>query len=99
MKIFSEKTKLFYPTVADCEAAEAEFDAKMAKIEAEKKALADARKERAKEVEAAFLASREAEKKYLELRNAFVKDFGSFHMTIRNQEIPYPFDDLFKYFF
>lgn len=99
MKYFSEKTKRFYDDEKTCVAAEAEFDEKLAKIEAEKKALAEARKERAKEVEDAYIASREAEKKYIELRNAFVKDYGSFHMTIRNQEVPSPFEELFRFFF
>lgn len=99
MKYFSEKTKRFYDDEKACVDAETEFDEKLAKIEAEKKALAEARKERAKEVEDAYIASREAEKKYIELRNAFVRDYGSFHMTIRNQEAPSPFEDLFRFFF
>lgn len=99
MKYFSEKTKRFYDDEKACMDAEAKFDEEQARVMAEKKAKAEARKERAKEVEEAYLASREAEKKYLELRNAFVKDYGSFHMTVRTQEIPSPFEDLFKYFF
>ena len=99
MKILSEKTKKFYPTVEACEAAEAEYDAKMAKIEAERKALAETRKERAKEVEDAYKKAKEAEKHYLDLRNEFIKDFGSFHMTVRSQEVPSNFDDLFRLFF
>lgn len=99
MKYFSEKTKKFYDDEKDCVREEKEFDEKQAKLEAERKALAEARKVRAKEVEDAFIASREAEKHYLELRNAFVKDYGSFHMTIRNQEVPTPFEELFRCFF
>ena len=100
MKYFSEKTKKFYDDEAKCRADEAAFEAKMAKMEAERQAKAEARKARAKEVEDAFIASREAEKKYLDLRNAFIKDFGSFHMTIRNQEImPPALEDFFRYFF
>lgn len=99
MKIFSEKTKQFYPTVDECVAAETAFDEEQAKIAAEQKALAEARKERAKEVEDAYKAAAEAKKTYLELRNKFVEDFGSFHMTIRNHEAPANFEDLFRFFF
>lgn len=100
MKILSEKTKKFYDTVEQCVAAEAEWDAEQAKIEAEKKALAEARKDRAKEVEDAYRAAREAEKNFIKLRNAFVKDYGSFHMTIRDQDTPPSFvDDVLRLFF
>lgn len=99
MKYFSEKTKKLYDDEAKLREEEAAFDEKQAKLEAERKALIETRKIRAKEVEDAFIASREADKKYIELRNAFVKDFGSFHMTIRNQEIPTPFEELFRCFF
>ena len=99
MKYFSEKTKKFYDDAPACEAAEKAFDEEQAKIAAEKQLLADTRKERAKEVEDAYIASKEADKKYIELRNKFIKDYGSFHMTIRNQEIPSPFEDFFRAFF
>jgi SMC interacting uncharacterized protein involved in chromosome segregation len=102
MKYFSEKTKKFYPSESECVAAEAEFDAKMAKIAEEKKKLAEARKERAKEVEDAYKemqvlikAAREGEKRFIELRNKFVKDYGSFHMTVSNPEaVPSVVNDL-----
>ena len=100
MKILSEKTKKFYDTVEACVEAEAAWDAEQAKIEAEKKALAEARKDRAKEVEDAYRKAREAEKDFIRLRNAFVKDYGSFHMTIREQDAPPSFiDDIVNLFF
>ena len=93
MKYFSEKTKKFYDDVKACEAAEAAFDAEQARIAEEKKRLAEERKERAKEVEEAYKemqalnkAAREGERRFIELRNKFVKDYGSFHMTVRNTE-------------
>lgn len=93
MKYFSEKTKKLYDDEAKLREEEAAFDAKQAKIEAEKKALTEARKERAKEIEAAYREmqaknkeARNAEKHYYELRNKFVKDFGSFHMTVSSTE-------------
>ena len=100
MKIFSEKTKKIYPTVEACEAAEAEYDLKQAQIAEERKKLAETRKERAKEVEDAYQAAVAAQKTFLELRNKFVKDYGSFHMTVRNTEaMPSFMDDIISMFF
>lgn len=99
MKYFSEKTKKFYENADDCVAAETAFDEEQARIAAERKAAAEARKERAKEVEDAYKAAEEARAVYIKLRNKFVEDFGSFHMTIRNSEAPAAFDELFKFFF
>jgi hypothetical protein len=100
MKILSEKTRKFYDTVEQCQEAEAAWDAEQAAKEAERKALAEVRKERAKEVEDAYIKAREAEKDFIKLRNAFVKDFGSFHMTIREQNAPPSFfDDIVKMLF
>lgn len=85
MKIFSEKTKEFYPSVDECLAAEEQYDAEQAKLAAEKEAQAKIRKERADEVGAAYKAYEEARQNYVELRNKFVEDFGSYHMTIRTK--------------
>ena len=82
----SEKTNKSYKTVEELEAAEKEFD----KAEAEKKALVEVKKTRAKEVESAyqeylnvrkeaFEKVREAEKKYIEL-----KDYHGYHYTYVN---------------
>ena len=99
MKILSEKTKKFYDTVEQCQEAEAQWDAEQAKIEAEKRVLAETRKDRAKEVEEAYIAAREAEKNFIRLRNAFVKDYGAFHMTIRSQDsLPSFVEDILKFF-
>lgn len=99
MKYFSEKTKRFYEDEKSCVDAEAKFDAEQARIAEEKKVLAETRKARAKEIEDAYKAAREADRHYLELRNAFVKDYGSFHMTVRSQEAPTPIEELFRMFF
>lgn len=91
MRIISEKTGKEYATVAECEAAEKEFDEK-AKAEQEKKeALAAERTARAKEVEAAYQKVLDARKEYSEVLNAFCKDYGSFHMTYRGAD---PFEML-----
>lgn len=108
MKILSEKTGKEYASVEECLAAEKEFDeAIAAKKAAEEKALAErkakqeelaaARKARAKEVEDAFKAIVDAQKHYNEVKNAFLKDYGSFHMTLHTGD-GNPFD-LFSSFF
>ena len=96
MRILSEKTKKEYATVEECLADEAKYDAMVAKKKEEAEKKAAERKERAKEVEEAYKAAREAEKHYVELRNKFVKDYGSFHMTYHTTEKPLTFEDIFK---
>ena len=108
MKILSEKTNKWYTTVDECIAAEKAFDEAVAKEKAEKeKALAEKkakeeklgaeRKARANEIEEAYKASCEAYKHYQDLLNAFVKDYGSFHMTVHTGDLN-PFDS-FKHLF
>jgi hypothetical protein len=84
MKIYSEKTNQEYQTVDECLAAEKEFDEAVAAEEAKKKELAETRKSRAAEVEDAYKAVLEANKVYREKLNAFIKDYGSFHTTIKD---------------
>lgn len=111
MKIMSEKTGKEYATVEECVAAEKAFDEAIAEKKAkEEKALAEVkakkekltaeRKERAVEVENAYKAILEAQKVYREKLNAFVKDYGSFHMTVRTGENnPFDFfEDFWKNF-
>lgn len=81
MKFYSDITKKFYDTVEDCKEAENKAVEAQKKAEAEKKTKEDARATRAKEVEAAYKAAVEAEQKYVELRNAFINDYHSYHMT------------------
>lgn len=97
MKILSEKTNKEYASVEECLAAEEEFDKQVALEKAKKEELANTRKERAKEVEDAYKAILEAQKHYRDLLNAFVKDYGSFHMTLHTGD-GNPFD-LFNRFF
>ena len=108
MKIYSEKTNKEYATVEDCLAAEKEYDdaiaAKkaeeekaLAEAKAKREELATARKERATEVEDAYKAVLEAQKVYRQKLDAFVKDYGSFHMTVKTGD-GNPFD-LFNGFF
>lgn len=111
MKIMSEKTGKEYASVEACLAAEKEYDdAIAAKKAAEEKALVERkaknekltaeRKERAVEVENAYKAILKAQKIYREKLNAFVKDYGSFHMTVRTgEDNPFDFfEDFWKSF-
>ena len=108
MKIYSEKTNKEYASVDECLAAEKEFDEAIAKKKAEEEkalvtrkakqeALAATRKDRAAEVEEKYKAVLEAKKAYREALDAFVRDYGSFHMTVKTGE-GNPFD-LFDGFF
>lgn len=97
MKILSEKTNKYYATIDECLAAEKAFDEAAAKKKAEEEKLNATRKERANEVENAYKASIEANKHYRELLDAFVKDYGSFHMTVHTGNLN-PFDS-FSHFF
>ena len=86
MIIYSDKTGKKYKTVEECEAAEKEYDAAIAKKEEQKKQLEADKKMRAGEVVDAYKAAKEAEKKYVKLRNEFIRDYGYFHMSFRDSE-------------
>lgn len=102
MKYLSEVTGKTYESAEACETAEAQFVAeqKAAQKAAEEKAIA--RKERAAEVNEAFKAAEEAKNHYIELRNKFVEDYGSYHFTYNTKEPVQSFSailsDLFKMF-
>ena len=99
MTIISEKTGKTYETVEDCLADEKKFDLAVEEEENKKKELANARKERAKEVEDAYNARLEADRLYREKLNKFIDDYGSFHMTINTEvEDPYSIFDFWDNF-
>lgn len=88
MKFYSEKTKKLYDSEELLTAGEKE----LADKEAEKAKLAETRKARAEEVEASYKNFIDVKKKamdeikaaengYLEKKNAFINDFGSYHIT------------------
>lgn len=95
MRFVSDITGEIYPTEEACLAAEKTFVEEQKKVEAEKKALAEQKKARAAEVAKAYEAVKLAEKKYYELRNAFVKDYGYFHATYTNSTEK-PFEGLLE---
>ena len=84
MRIFSEKTGKEYKTVPECLAAEKEFDEAAAKKAAKEEQLAKERKDRAAEVENAYKAALEAQKNYRNKLNDFLKDYKSFHLTVKD---------------
>lgn len=76
MKYYSEKLKKVFDDVETLEKAELT----LVKKEEEEKKLREERKVRAKEVEDAY-------KHFNELLNKFIKDYGSYHMSVDNQPI------------
>lgn len=89
MKYYSEKLNKVFDDVKSLEDEEKALEAK----EAEKAKLAETKKERAHEIEEAYKKTVEARKQakeiiekadeeYDTLVHKFVKDFGSYHMTV-----------------
>ena len=95
MKFYSEKLKKLFDSDEACLKAEEEHDKAQAEAEAKKKALAEERATRAKEVEEAYKVAVEAKRKYDKALNDFVKDYGSFHATFRTTDPFFGFFDLF----
>lgn len=93
IQYYSDMLNQYFDTEAaaiEAEKAEAEKRALIEKAKAEKEAkakkAAEERKARAKEIEAAHKTMIEAEKTYNSLVDAFVKDFGSYHMTYSSSQ-------------
>lgn len=98
MKYISELTNKIYDTVEECEKADKQVLAERAAAEEKRKARAAEKQARQEEIEKAYENLTNARKTYDELRNAFVKDYGSFHMTFnRNNEFE-SLDDLIRSF-
>lgn len=88
MKIYSEKTGKEYTTVDECLKAEKAYDDKIAEAKAKAEVKNSERASRAKEITDTYA-------KYIKLRNEFIKDYGSFHMTYTDKNCP----DMFQTFF
>ena len=97
MKYFSEVLNKTFDTEKECLKAEQEAVAAKKKIELEEKAKKEARAARAAEVDQALKDARTADKKADELLRAFVKDYGSYHTTLKDSDayIPSIFDLFF----
>lgn len=98
MQYYSTDLKQFFDTPEACEEAEAKYKQEVTEANAKKEALRAERKARADEVNAAYKAVKEAEKAYYELRNQFVRDYGSFHATYSDFDAQ-PFASLFDLLF
>ena len=100
MRIYSEITKKEYKTVDECLAAEKKYAEDQKALQKEEKEKAAAKKMRADEVQAAYAKVCEAQKEYIKLRNAFVEDYGYFHMSYYEPNVTSPFsifEDLFRW--
>ena len=99
MKYLSEVTKKVYDTVDELNAEEEKVLAARKErelAEAEKKAK---REERAKEVEEALKLALEAQKEANEKLEAFCKDYGTFHTSLKNADMVLGNYDPFRNFF
>jgi len=99
MKYLSEVTEKVYDTVDELNADEekvltARKERELA--EAEKKAK---REERAKEVEDALKAALDAQKDANDKLQAFCKDYGTFHTSLKNADMVLGNYDPFRNFF
>ena len=110
IKIYSDKTNKYYPTVEEANKAEAALIEKE-KIEqamraqkekeaqAKREKLANERKERAAAVEADRKAMVAAQKKYRDSLDAFVKDYGTYHFSTASvDDFPTLFDTMLSFF-
>ena len=84
MKFYSEQLSKLFDTQAELETAEEKANAAKREEEEKKAKLKANRETRAKEVEDAFKTAAEAQKKANELLNAFLKDYGSYHTTLKD---------------
>lgn len=96
MKYYSEILKNVYDSEKECKQAEAAFLKEKAEKDEKEKALQENRKARAKEIEEAYKAKLEADKHYLKLRKDFIKDYGSFHLTVSSKD---DVEDILETFF
>lgn len=94
MKFYSDVTKQLYGDSETCLAAETEYQKQLDTQKAAAQELSKNKKARADAVVAAYKEVQDSEKKYLDLRNDFVKDYGYFHMTYKDSNA-LPFDGLF----
>ncbi len=95
MKFYSESLNKMFDSADACAEAESTHEKALAEAEAKKKALADERANRAKEVEEAYKVAVDAKKAYNEKLQDFLKDYGSFHCTFKNVDPFFSFLDWF----
>lgn len=92
MKYYSEILKKAFDTETECLTEEAAYNKEMEEKKAAEEKKKNERKQRAAEVDAARIHMTEvqeecskkideAQKKYIDLRNQFVKDYGYYHYS------------------
>lgn len=89
MKYYCEETNTIYDTLEECKKVEEEIKKKRAEEAARKEKLTKERAERAKEVEMAQEEAIEAIQNYKALLHEFCEDYGSFHMTLDNDDLSF----------
>ena len=94
MKFYSEQLKKLFDTPEELLAAEEKVNAAKRAEEEKKAQLKTQRETRAKEVEEAIRQAQEDQKKAnasnkhaADVLNAFVKDFGAYHTTLRGAPV------------
>lgn len=93
MKYVSEITGKTYNTEKECLEAEFKIKEEQNKEKIRKERLAEQRKDRAAEVDAARKAMIEAQSKYKAVLENFIKDYKSYHYTSTDiNDIPTLFD-------
>lgn len=90
MKFYSEKLDKLFDSEKLLTEAENQYDVEQAAKAAKEDKLKKERKQRAKEVDEAY-------KHYMDLLNAFLKDYKTYHVSFRSDDGM--FTDFFKYAF
>jgi len=98
IKYYSEQLNQLFNSVEELQAAEEKVNAAKRAEEEKKAQLKVNREKRAKEVEEAFKQASEAQAKANELLKAFVKDYGSYHTSIKDAAPNSLFDLFFNLF-
>ena len=100
MKYYSEKLNVLFDDEKALVKAEDEHDTRVAAEKAKQEQLANTRKERAKAIEESYKKVVEARNEYKKLVDEFIKDYGSFHMSVKSNNLAdMDLFDLFKYAF
>ena len=87
MKYYSEMTKKFYESEADCKQAEEKELAKKENLANQRKAAAEQIDKLREEYKKAYDAYQDATKAYRDGLSDFCKKYGSYHYTVSGKEI------------
>ena len=100
MKFYSEKLNKLFEDEKSLVKAEDEYDVRVAAEKAKQEQLTKTRKDRAKAIEESYKKVVEARKEYKKLVDDFTRDYGSFHMSVKSDNLSdMDLFDLFKYAF